>query len=89
MVIGRVLIYTTLFALSVGHLILCFDESIWTILLCSTLGYTPQNMVYKIYLTIWVTILWLHGADNWGNSIEFELIFRLIYYGILFSDVKE
>ena len=79
-VIGRVLVYTSLFGLSIGHLYLCYDESIWSILICSTLAYALQNLVYKIFLIIWTIGLWNNWFDWWGNL--FNLYYRILYYSI-------
>ena len=48
-VIGRVLVYSSIFALTIIHLYYSYDESIWTIILCSTLGYALQNLTYKVF----------------------------------------
>ena len=51
--LGRVLVYTSIFGFTIIHLYYCYDESIWSIILCSTLGYALQNLVYKVFLFIW------------------------------------
>jgi hypothetical protein len=80
--IGRVLVYTSIFILTVGHLKFCYDEDIWSVILCSVLGYAAQNLVYKIFLTIWTCLLWFKLFDGWETAVMFSLHYRLLYYFI-------
>ena len=80
--IGRVIVYTSIFILTIGHLKICYDEPIWTIILCSVLGYAVQNLVYKIFLVIWTTVLWYKLFDIWDSALTFILHYRLLYYSI-------
>lgn len=81
-VIGRILVYTSLFVLSIVHLKLIFDESVWTIVLCATLGYSIQNLLYKTYLTLYTTLEWFKVFDFLEQFILFDICYRIIYYTI-------
>ena len=70
---GRVLIYFALFVLSVVHFALCFEENIWVVLFCCDMAYAAQNLVYKLFLTLWCLLL------NAGFSPP-DWLFKLIYY---------
>ena len=70
---GRVLIYFALFALSVVHFRLCFDESLWMTLFCCDMAYASQNLIYKLFLTLWCFLL-----DVGFSPREWQ--YKLIYY---------
>ena len=81
-VIGRILVYTSLFIFSIVHLKVLFDESLWTIMISSTLGYAIQNLVYKTYLTLWTICEWTNLLDGIKNVVIFEICYRIFYYSI-------
>lgn len=78
-VAGRILIYSLLFAATVGHLRLCFDESIATVLFCCSVAYAAQNLCYKLYLILWCSGEALRLYDGWGW--QFDRYYHLMYYG--------
>ena len=78
-VIGRIFVYTSLFIVSIIHFKLILDESFWTVILCATLGYSLQNLVYKAYLTIWTGFQWIGLFDGLDKFIHFEIYYRLLY----------
>ena len=51
-VLGRSTIYIALFAATIAHVRLCFDEPFLTILFCCSVAYAAQNLCYKLYLTV-------------------------------------
>lgn len=70
---GRVLIYFALFVLSAAHFYLCFDESTWVTLFCCDMAYAAQNLVYKLFLTLWCFLVDLgFRPDDW--------LYKIIYY---------
>ena len=75
---GRIAIYIALFAVTVAHVRLCFDESFPTVFFCCNVAYAAQNLCYKLYLTIWCSGEVLHLYDGWGWN--FNLYYRLMYY---------
>lgn len=81
-IIGRVLIYLFIFIASIIHLYFCYEESIWTILLCSALGYVIQNLVYKLFLTIWTTLIYTSVITYSVDHIMYGVYYRLLYYFI-------
>lgn len=78
-VLGRIIVYTSLFLISIGHFKLILNESFWTIILCSTLGYALQNLVYKAYLTIWTGFQWCGIFNKLDQFMHFEIYYRLFY----------
>ena len=79
-VIGRVIIYTSLFVLSIFHLKFCFEESLWTILLCSTFAYALQNLLYKASLTVWTFFQWHNFYRFFQSFMSFDVYYRIFYY---------
>lgn len=75
---GRIAIYIILFAVTVAHVWLSFDETFPTILFCCNVAYTAQNLCYKLYLILWCGGEALHLYDGWGQ--RFNLYYRLLYY---------
>lgn len=76
---GRIAIYIFLFAVTVAHIRLCFDESVPTILFCCNVAYAAQNLCYKLYLLFWCSGEALRWYDGWGW--RFDLYYHLMYYG--------
>lgn len=77
-VAGRIVVYLFLFAVTIGHVRLCFAEKLSTVLLCCSVAYAAQNLCYKLYLLGWCSGWQLHLYDNWGT--QFNLYYRLTYY---------
>lgn len=84
---GRVLVYSSLFGLSIFQLKYCYDESVWTIILCSTFGYALQNLVYKTNLTIWTMCQWYNLFGWLDPYIKFDIYYRAFYFGLMTLDV--
>lgn len=63
--VGRILIYLVLFAASIAHVRLCFEEFFSTVLFCCTMAYAAQNLCYKLYLLLWCGGEALHWYDSW------------------------
>lgn len=76
---GRIAIYIFLFAITVAHIRLCFDESFPTVLFCCNVAYAAQNLCYKLYLLFWCSGEALRWYDGWGW--HFDLYYHLMYYG--------
>lgn len=75
---GRIAIYMLLFAATVVHVRLCFDESFLTVFLCCNVAYAAQNLCYKLYLLLWCGGEALRLYDGWGAWFDFY--YRLMYY---------
>ena len=91
-VFGRVLVYTLIYIMTIIHLYNCFDESIWTIIICSALGYALQNLVYKVFLTIWTIIIEYYVIDGiWYRIIYYSIftIFSILLYRFYLSKLLE
>ncbi|MBO5711723.1 MAG: sensor histidine kinase [Acholeplasmatales bacterium] len=91
-VFGRVLVYTLIYIMTIIHLYNCFDESIWTIIICSALGYALQNLVYKVFLTIWTIIIEYYVIDGiWYRIIYYSIftIFSILLYRFYLSKLHE
>ncbi len=43
------IIYMLMFAMSIGILAVCFDESLNTLMFCAIAGYAAQNMAYRLF----------------------------------------
>lgn len=76
--LGRSTIYIALFAATIVHVRLCFDEPFLTILFCCSVAYAAQNLCYKLYLTV------VCGAELLrfsGGSFPFDVYSRLFHHG--------
>lgn len=76
--LGRIALYLLLFAVSTAHVALCFDEEYTSILLCCSIAYAAQNLVYKLFLVFFTAIESVRWTDAWGDS--FDLIYHIVYY---------
>lgn len=76
--LGRIAVYACLFAATVAHLRLCFDETVPTVLFCASAAYAAQNLCYKLYLIFWCGGEALRWYDGWG--VRFDLYYHLVYY---------
>lgn len=76
--LGRIALYLLLFAVSTAHIVLCFDEPYSSILLCCSIAYAAQNLVYKLFLVFFTAIESMRWTDAWGDS--FDLIYHIMYY---------
>lgn len=75
---GRILVYLVLFAVATVFVWRCFDVNYVTVLFCCSMAYAAQNLVYKVYLTVWTLGESLGLYDGWGEM--FDLFYRLMYY---------
>ncbi|WP_294525784.1 ATP-binding protein [uncultured Allofournierella sp.] len=76
--LGRSTIYIALFAATIAHVRLCFDEPFLTILFCCSVAYAAQNLCYKLYLTV------VCGAELLrfsGGSFPFDVYSVLFHHG--------
>lgn len=76
--LGRSTIYIALFAATIAHVRLCFDEPFLTILFCCSVAYAAQNLCYKLYLTV------VCGAELLrfsGGSFPFDVYSGLFHHG--------
>ena len=76
--LGRSTIYIALFAATIAHVRLCFDEPFLTILFCCSGAYAAQNLCYKLYLTV------VCGAELLrfsGGSFPFDVYSVLFHHG--------
>ena len=78
---GRVLIYALLFLVVIIHAKICYRDSAWVLLFCTSMAYAAQNLMYKLFLTFWCyieqnSLLGLLG-DNYALS------YRIIYYSFM------
>lgn len=78
---GRVLIYAILFVLVILHAKLCFRDSTWVILFCTTMAYAAQNLMYKLFLTFWCYVEQHNLLAMFGNN--YALSYRIIYYSFM------
>ena len=77
-VLGRSTIYIALFAATIAHVRLCFDEPFLTILFCCSVAYAAQNLCYKLYLTVVCTAELLRFS---GYSFPLDVYSRLFHHG--------
>lgn len=73
---GRVLIYFVLFLCVLVHGRICFAESMWVMLFSCDMAYAAQNLVYKVYLTVWCVIVKYHFFPL-GYP---EFLYKICYY---------
>lgn len=79
-VVGRTLIYTSLFIACLGFAVWCFDESIWSLLFCANLAYAAQNLCYKIFLVTWYFGLDLGIFPDIFYHYDFDVMYHIYYY---------
>lgn len=77
-VLGRSTIYIALFAATIAHIQLCFDEPFLTILFCCSVAYAAQNLCYKLYLTVVCTAELLRFS---GYSFPLDVYSGLFHHG--------
>ena len=78
---GRVLIYGLLFVLVIIHAKVCFRDSAWVILFCTTMAYAAQNLMYKLFLTFWCYVEQHNLLALFGEN--YALSYRIIYYSFM------
>lgn len=83
-VAGRIGVYLFLFAATMVHVWLCFEEPFSTVLFCCSVAYAAQNLCYKLHLMAWCLGLAFRLYDSWGSN--FNLYYRILYY-IFFAAV--
>lgn len=82
---GRVLIYFALFVLSVVHFRTCFNESTWVTLFCCDMAYAVQNLVYKMFLTLWCFLLDIgFGPEVWQYKLMYYTFFAACAVAVYF-----
>lgn len=77
-------VYLLLFLISLIGPALCYQESVWSIVLCGVSGYTAQHLTAQICLMTlwnrsWSTSLFQTG-DIWG-IVRFRVVETLVYAG--------
>lgn len=77
-VMGRVAIYILLFIVVILHAKLCYRDSTWVILFCTSMAYAAQNLMYKLFLTFWCYVEQHNLLGRLGNN--YALYYRVIYY---------
>jgi len=75
--LGRSAIYIALFAATIAHIRLCFDEPFPTILFCCSVAYAAQNLCYKLYLTVVCAVELLRFS---GGSFPFDVYSGLFHH---------
>lgn len=78
---GRVLVYVFLFLLAFGVGMAVFEESVWTILFCTSTAYAAQNLVYKLYL-IQYFFGKLLGIYSFPDTVMGKVEYRTMYYTV-------
>lgn len=71
------LIYVAMFAISIGILVVCFDESPGTILFCSVAGYAAQNMAYRLFSVLETSTLLFRLMAYMDRQIVYNLFSAL------------
>lgn len=75
---GRVLIYALLFVVVIIHAKICYRDSTWVILFCTSMAYAAQNLMYKLFLIFWCCIEQYNLLSKFGEN--YALSYRVIYY---------
>jgi len=78
---GRVLVYTILFTMIVLHAKLCYRDSAWVIVFCSSMAYAAQNLMYKLFLIFWCYVEQNNLLGLFGDN--YALSYRIIYYSFM------
>ena len=78
---GRVLVYTILFTMIVLHAKLCYRDSAWVIVFCSSMAYAAQNLMYKLFLIFWCYVEQNNLLGLFGDN--YALSYRVIYYSFM------
>ena len=80
-VLGRVLIYVLLFLVVIIHAKICYRDSAWVILFCTSMAYAAQNLMYKLFLTFWCYVEQHNLLGMFGEN--YALSYRIIYYSFM------
>lgn len=78
---GRALIYVLLFIMVNIHAKICYRDSTWVIVFCSSMAYAAQNLMYKLFLTFWCYIEQHNLLGLLGEN--YSLSYRIIYYSFM------
>ncbi|MBO5528876.1 MAG: sensor histidine kinase [Bacilli bacterium] len=73
---GRSFVYFLLFSLGVVHLGLCYRIEPMKLILASDFAYLVQNATYKLFITVFTSIVYLSG----GTFNVSEVVYKVIYY---------
>lgn len=52
-VLGRIVVYLALFAVTIVHMQFCFEPGLSTVVFCCSMAYASQNLGYKLRLMAW------------------------------------
>ena len=80
---GRIIVYSLLFGAATLFAYFCFSESYLTVLFCCSMAYAAQNLVYKLFLTLWTFGNMLDLFESWGSN--FNIFYRLVYYTVFIA----
>lgn len=75
---GRIVIYLIIFAASTANIYFACEENYTSVLLCCSVAYAAQNLVYKLFLTLWTWGEAFRLYDSWGAA--FDVIYHVVYY---------
>ena len=78
---GRVLVYVLLFIMVVAHAKLCYRDSKWVIVFCTSMAYAAQNLMYKLFLIFWCYVEQKNLLGMFGPN--YALSYRIIYYSFM------
>ena len=75
---GRVIVYFTLFGFFILSAKFVLNESFVPVIFYLGVAYAIQNIIYKLWLIFFVTIVNLDWDLSWGSN--YNLIYHIIYY---------
>ena len=75
---GRVFVYFTLFFAFITSSKFIFNEKLVPVVFCLGIAYALQNIMYKVWLMIYVTFEQTGLTESWNP--HFGLIYRVMYY---------
>ena len=78
---GRVITYFTLFFLVTILSKVVFNEKLLSIVFSTSIAYALQNVMYKLWLLIYVFFEQIGWADLWNE--HFTLIYHIMYYSYI------
>ena len=78
---GRVFIYALLFCIVIIHAKICYRDSAWVLLFCTSMAYAAQNLMYKLFLTFWCYVEQHNLLSLFGEN--YALSYRIIYYSFM------
>lgn len=79
--VSNLLFYPLLFLITLIGLFVCYDESVWSIVLCGVAGYTAQHLTAQICLILWgndkITVIF--GRSGIVDMVLFRITELLIF----------